>query len=307
MLRRLRPRITYANVASTLALAAALGGGTAYALTAPNEVNSASIIDGEVKNPDIAGSSIGTGKIGDNTLTGDDIAPGAIGTSELSDGAVASQKIALGTIQDANIALGTITGQRLATGTLTTRELGIASVASSELQPSSVNASEISADAVGSSEIAAGAVGTSELAGGSVRTAQLGRLPGVRVDRSTAQGIADGGETDLNWTRDVYDPDGMHSTASDLSTVTIPVAGRYMISGTGFIDEDASLHNLHILTLTKNNAVQTGESSQTATSRHSISTIVAAGQGDAIRMHLLCLHHCTINQQNLAVQWMGPS
>ena len=33
MLRKLRPRLTYANVVSTIALALAVGGGTAYAAT----------------------------------------------------------------------------------------------------------------------------------------------------------------------------------------------------------------------------------------------------------------------------------
>jgi hypothetical protein len=296
VLARLRPRITYANVVATLALFLAIGGGTAFALVAANQVNSESIIDGEVKNPDIAADSVGTGKLFDGSVLRPDIGDNAVGSGELVNDSATGDDIAAGAIGSAE----------LATFAVDTVDLRPSAVTGSKIATDAVRADEIDAGAVGSSEIAADAVGGSELAGGSVRAAEHGRLPGVRVDRSSNQAIADGGEVNLNWTRDVYDPDGMHSTSEDLSTIRIPVAGRYLITGTGVVTEDSALHQLHILELTKNNVVQAGEDSQDRSERHSISTIVAAAEGDAIRMKMFCLHHCTIGQQNMAVQWLGP-
>ena len=70
MLVRLRRKLTYANVASTVALVLALSGGVAYAA---NTIYSADIVDGQVKRPDIGASAVNSGKVGDNSLTGTDI------------------------------------------------------------------------------------------------------------------------------------------------------------------------------------------------------------------------------------------
>jgi hypothetical protein len=66
----LRRKITYANVASTLALALALSGGVAYAA---NTIYSSDIVDGQVKRVDIGASAVNSGKVGDNSLKGIDI------------------------------------------------------------------------------------------------------------------------------------------------------------------------------------------------------------------------------------------
>jgi hypothetical protein len=79
MLARLRSRITYANVVATLALFIAVGGGTAFAVVAANQVNSASIINGQVKNADLGANSVGSSKVGKNSLTSADINEGTLG------------------------------------------------------------------------------------------------------------------------------------------------------------------------------------------------------------------------------------
>jgi hypothetical protein len=70
MLVRLRRKMTYANVASTVALVLALSGGVAYAA---NTIYSTDIVDGQVKRADIGASAVNSGKVGDNSLTGTDI------------------------------------------------------------------------------------------------------------------------------------------------------------------------------------------------------------------------------------------
>jgi len=70
MLVRLRRKLTYANVASTVALVLALSGGVAYAA---NTIYSTDIVDGQVRRPDIGASAVNSSKVGDNSLTGTDI------------------------------------------------------------------------------------------------------------------------------------------------------------------------------------------------------------------------------------------
>ena len=70
MLASLRRKMTYANVASTLALVLAASGGVAYAA---NTIYSTDIVDGQVKRVDIGNGAVNSGKVGDNSLTGLDI------------------------------------------------------------------------------------------------------------------------------------------------------------------------------------------------------------------------------------------
>jgi hypothetical protein len=53
-MRLIRSHLTFANVASAIALFIALSGGTAIALSGANTVFSDDIVDGEVKSPDLA-------------------------------------------------------------------------------------------------------------------------------------------------------------------------------------------------------------------------------------------------------------
>jgi hypothetical protein len=53
-MRRVRERLTFANIVSSVALFLALGGGTAVALNGANTVFSDDIVNGEVKSPDLA-------------------------------------------------------------------------------------------------------------------------------------------------------------------------------------------------------------------------------------------------------------
>ena len=69
-MRGLRSHLTYANVISTLCLILVLGGGAAYAA---NTVFSSDIVDGEVRNRDLAANSVQSGKVANDNLTGTDI------------------------------------------------------------------------------------------------------------------------------------------------------------------------------------------------------------------------------------------
>src|ERR1044072_1218887 len=74
-MRRLRARLTYANVTATLALFIALGGGAYAVIKLPkNSVKSKQIKDGQVKNADLAAGAV----------SGEKVAAGAIGADDLS-------------------------------------------------------------------------------------------------------------------------------------------------------------------------------------------------------------------------------
>src|SRR5215208_6775779 len=71
---RIRSRLTFANLVSTIALFIALGGG-AYAVSAAqkNSVVSKSIKNGQVKTKDLAADAVDGTKVVDGSLTGDDV------------------------------------------------------------------------------------------------------------------------------------------------------------------------------------------------------------------------------------------
>ncbi len=78
-MKRLRPRLTYANVTASIAVFLVLGGGAYAATRLPkNSVKSVNIAPGQVKRPDIAGNAINTGKVADGGLTAADFAAGQL-------------------------------------------------------------------------------------------------------------------------------------------------------------------------------------------------------------------------------------
>jgi hypothetical protein len=77
MLRKLRPRSAY-DICAAAALFLVLTGGTAFAVVASNQVNSASIIDGQVKSQDLAANSVRTGKVANGSLLAQDFKAGQL-------------------------------------------------------------------------------------------------------------------------------------------------------------------------------------------------------------------------------------
>jgi hypothetical protein len=76
----IRPRLSYANVAATIALFLAIGGGTVYAAAqlGKNDVRSRNLAPGAVKTSDIGKNAVTSAKIRNGTVRGADIAAGVI-------------------------------------------------------------------------------------------------------------------------------------------------------------------------------------------------------------------------------------
>src|SRR5262245_11467784 len=87
-MRKLRSKLTFANVCSSLALLIAIGTGSAYAA---NTVFSSDIVDGEVKSADIGNNQVRSADVRDDTLangglTGADIDESTLGALDATDG-----------------------------------------------------------------------------------------------------------------------------------------------------------------------------------------------------------------------------
>ena len=131
MLGRLRSHLTYANVAATLALVIALAGGTAYAA---NTVFSSDIVNGEVKQPDIAAQAVGTDQVKNNQIGTNDIATDGVASLELKSGSVTGDEVR----DDSE-----------AGGGLSAADLAPESVGSSELEDGSIEDVDLDASAQG--------------------------------------------------------------------------------------------------------------------------------------------------------------
>jgi hypothetical protein len=77
---KLRGKLSYSHVVSTLALCVALGTGGAYAATelGKNEVKSKNIAPGQVKNSDLANNAVTSAKVANGSLLGEDFAAGQL-------------------------------------------------------------------------------------------------------------------------------------------------------------------------------------------------------------------------------------
>jgi hypothetical protein len=115
MLRRFRPRLSYANVIATLALFIALGGGAYAAATAPkNSVTSRSIKNGQVKRVDLAKRAVTNSRIGPNAVSDSKIGPNAVSTGKIADNAVTTTKVLDGAITTPKLGDTAVTQSKLA-------------------------------------------------------------------------------------------------------------------------------------------------------------------------------------------------
>ena len=93
MLRKLRSRVTYANVVSTIALALALGGGTAYAIT---RVGTKNIRYHAVTGSKLATNSVSASKVKNSALSGSDVRNNSLRSDDVRNGTLQAVDFAPG-------------------------------------------------------------------------------------------------------------------------------------------------------------------------------------------------------------------
>jgi len=99
------PKLSYANVVSTLCLFLLLGGGAAIAADRlpGNSVGSAQIRDGAVRSSKIHGLAVGARKLAPHSVRAGKIAPGAVGARQLRNGSIGTAQIRDGSITGAKV------------------------------------------------------------------------------------------------------------------------------------------------------------------------------------------------------------
>ena len=148
MLDRLRGRITYANVTSTIALVLAAGGGTAYAV---DEWNGSNIQDGTITGADVRGSfpDLQNPNGVPGSLTSEDIADGTIFPADIADNSIGSADIA--GIDGGDIPGSAINGGHVANDSLDGFDI------------TNLNGSDLADGSVGAEDLAPGVRGFSEV------------------------------------------------------------------------------------------------------------------------------------------------
>jgi len=96
------PRLTYANVMSTLAFVIAFGGGTAYATHLV--VDSSDIVDGQVMTVDLADGAVTGPKVASSSLFGSDIADGSLFSGDIANSSLTGDDVAANSLRSGDIA-----------------------------------------------------------------------------------------------------------------------------------------------------------------------------------------------------------
>jgi hypothetical protein len=116
-----KPRLTYANVVSTVALFLALSGGVAFAAS---RIQTGDIADNAVKSAKIAPGAVRTGNLFKRAITSGKLALGAVHSDQIADKVVGSQQIANGAVGS----------QQIANDSVGSQQIGVAAVAPANLQ-----------------------------------------------------------------------------------------------------------------------------------------------------------------------------
>jgi hypothetical protein len=128
MFRKLRPRLSFANVTSVLALFVALGGTSAVALSGSNTVFSDDIANDNFNSPtegqgglvasDLRAGSVASSEVADGSLTGTDVFNNTIAGTDITNGSLTGADVFDNTIGGADITNNSLTGADINEATL---------------------------------------------------------------------------------------------------------------------------------------------------------------------------------------------
>ena len=173
---RFRPRLSYANVVSTLCLILVVGGGAAYAA---DTIGSEDIINGQVKSPDIGNNQVRSADIRADAVDGSKVLDNSLGTND--------------------VATNSLFGSDIFYGTLTSADIGTSAVASTEIANGSIVSADIASHGIDQSRIAGtdhyGSIGVGGLSSGRCTTVTIsigGALPGDAGILTTDGTLPDG-------------------------------------------------------------------------------------------------------------------
>ena len=197
MLATIRPRLTFANVCSFLALLIALSTGGAYAA---NTISSSDIVNGEVKTKDLGKDAVTGKKLRNNAVHGQDLATDAVVGTKILDGSITLADLADGSVNSAKVAGDSLTSSDLATGSVGAAEVADGSIANADLAGNAVTGSKVANESLTTADIAGaasnGAVSLSGIPNGrctqvtfGVSGAQVGEVPLVAIGGPIQNGV----------------------------------------------------------------------------------------------------------------------
>jgi hypothetical protein len=102
----MKPRLSYANVVSTLALFIALTGASAFAAS--------KLADKSVGEPQLRPGAVTADKIRKNAVTAPKIKEGAIKQGKIANGSITAQKLTLNSVSNGSLAANAVTNEKIA-------------------------------------------------------------------------------------------------------------------------------------------------------------------------------------------------
>ena len=175
MWSKLKPRSIY-DVMAVIGCVAAIGTGTAYTA---NTVFSGDIVDGEVKNPDLAANSVGSNKIADGSVHNAEIGADAVDGTKVLDGSLGGNDIGNSSLTGDDVASSSLTGIDVSNGSLTSSDILDETLGTTKIADGGLDTSDLAISSITGSRIAASAVTTSDIAN---RTVNMDDIDGA--DRS---------------------------------------------------------------------------------------------------------------------------
>jgi hypothetical protein len=186
-LARIRARLTYANVAASLAVILALGGTATAAITLPNN---------SVGSAQIQADAVGAREIATDAVRAAEIRANGVGSEEIDSNAVGSTEIAANAVGSPEIEANAVRGPEIEANAVGGPEIAANAVGGPEIATDAVGGPEIEADAVGSPEIELGAVRSSEILDDTIRLTDIAPdaraaldAPRVRVDTDIVRDV----------------------------------------------------------------------------------------------------------------------
>jgi hypothetical protein len=167
-MKRFLPRLTYANVVSTLCLFLLLSGASAFAATqlGKNSVGAKQIKKSAVATAKIKNAAVTTSKLAENAVTSAKLADAAVTTSKLADAAVTSGKLADNAVTNSKLSDNAVTTGKITDSAVTNSKLAANAVTSGKIADGEVRAGDLGTilEVQNTVQIAAGAEGTVDVA-----------------------------------------------------------------------------------------------------------------------------------------------
>jgi hypothetical protein len=164
MRSRLKPRSIY-DVFAVIGCLAALSTGTAYAA---NTVFSTDIVDGEVKNADIAGNSITSNRIYPGSVTNTDIGADAVDGSKVLNGELTGADVSNSSLTGDDVASSSLTGIDVSNGSLTGSDVLDESLTGTEVADASLTGADVAASSLTGADVASSSLTGADIANRSV-------------------------------------------------------------------------------------------------------------------------------------------